>query len=67
MDFNGCAVEMDLTTAARPRDPGPDQCKSRAAKSVFSIRSLVDLGDAGEQHGDHSGQMDSKCFVFEYL
>lgn len=37
-------VEMDLST--RPRDELLDNsCKMRVAKSVFSIRSLVDVGD----------------------
>lgn len=44
-------VEMDLST--RPREPqAPDSCKVRVAKSVFSIRSLVDLGDGSEKLED---------------
>lgn len=40
-------VEMDLST--RPRDELLDNnCKMRVAKSVFSIRSLVDVGDTKE-------------------
>ncbi|GJQ86021.1 hypothetical protein Trydic_g14965 [Trypoxylus dichotomus] len=58
---NEC-VEMDLST--RPRDPpAADSCKVRVAKSVFSIRSLVDLGDAGEKLEDVEGavlQCDSR-------
>ncbi|KAK9729951.1 hypothetical protein QE152_g15636 [Popillia japonica] len=30
----------------------PDSCKVRVAKSVFSIRSLVDLGDGSEKLED---------------
>lgn len=42
-------VEMDLST--RPRDRMPQEgCKMRVAKSVFSIRSLVDLGDGSEKY-----------------
>ncbi|XP_018324540.1 homeobox protein aristaless-like [Agrilus planipennis] len=47
--MDGKCVEMDLST--RPREmvsPG-DNCKMRVAKSVFSIRSLVDLGDNSEK------------------
>lgn len=44
---NEC-VEMDLST--RQREPQlADNCKMRVAKSVFSIRSLVDLGDGSEK------------------
>lgn len=44
-------VEMDLST--RPRDRiAQDGCKMRVAKSVFSIRSLVDLGDGSEKYED---------------
>ncbi|XP_017774894.1 PREDICTED: homeobox protein aristaless-like isoform X2 [Nicrophorus vespilloides] len=39
-------LEMDLST--RPKE---ENCK-RVAKSVFSIRSLVDLGDNGEKNND---------------
>ncbi|KYB27272.1 aristaless isoform X1 [Tribolium castaneum] len=42
-------VEMDLST--RQRDP-QDNAKMRVAKSVFSIRSLVDLGDAADAPDD---------------
>lgn len=62
MDFNACAVEMDLTTS-RPREPQPpgaDGCKARAAKSVFSIRSLVDLADNGEPVENINGDADSE-------
>jgi hypothetical protein len=42
-------VEMDLSTRQRDGVAHQDNgCKMRVAKSVFSIRSLVDLGDAGE-------------------
>ncbi|KAF5303038.1 hypothetical protein FQR65_LT08367 [Abscondita terminalis] len=37
-------LEMDLTMRSRDGAP-PDACKMRVAKSIFSIRSLVDLGD----------------------
>lgn len=38
-------VEMDLTTKTREETPHEISCKMRMAKSVFSIRSLVDLGE----------------------
>ncbi|KAK4879032.1 hypothetical protein RN001_007178 [Aquatica leii] len=41
-------LEMDLTMRSRDGVP-PDACKMRVAKSIFSIRSLVDLGDAAEK------------------
>lgn len=59
MDYNGCGLEMDLTTS-RPREGSMDACKSRQAKSVFSIRSLVDLGDNSEHGGIRDS--DRKCF-----
>lgn len=43
MDSVG-GVEMDLSTRSRE-----EACKMRVAKSVFSIRSLVDLGDAADK------------------
>lgn len=44
-------VEMDLTT--RPRERVQQEgCKMRVAKSVFSIRSLVDIGDGTEKLED---------------
>lgn len=42
-------IEMDLTTRARENGPQEINCKMRMAKSVFSIRSLVDLGENGQQ------------------
>lgn len=66
MDSGG--VEMDLST--RPRDhPAQDSCKMRVAKSVFSIRSLVDLGDAAEKVDEHesaSGSGKSFKYPFRY-
>lgn len=41
-------VEMDLSTRSRAT-PQQENCKMRVAKSVFSIRSLVDLGDGTEK------------------
>ncbi|KAF5306660.1 hypothetical protein FQA39_LY08849 [Lamprigera yunnana] len=41
-------IEMDLTMRSRDGVP-PDACKMRVAKSIFSIRSLVDLGDAADK------------------
>lgn len=43
--MDGECTKMDLTT--RARDVGSQEigCKMRMAKSVFSIRSLVDLGE----------------------
>lgn len=43
-------VEMDLST--RQRDPVQDNAKMRVAKSVFSIRSLVDVGDPADAPDD---------------
>lgn len=60
-------IEMDLST--RPRDGiSQDGCKVRVAKSVFSIRSLVDLGDNNAEKIDgciEDQQMinDGKCFL----
>lgn len=59
-------TEMDLTT--RPRDGvPPENCKMRVAKSVFSIRSLVDLGDAAEKFdGNMQNQqmLEGRCAAF---
>lgn len=41
-------LEMDLTMR-RDETPQEISCKMRMAKSVFSIRSLVDLGENGQQ------------------
>lgn len=41
-------VEMDLSTRSRERT-SQENCKMRVAKSVFSIRSLVDVGDGTEK------------------
>lgn len=47
MDSGGECVEMDLSTTTRAHDvvQHHQENKMRVAKSVFSIRSLVDLGD----------------------
>lgn len=42
-------LEMDLTMKARDDTPHEISCKMRMAKSVFSIRSLVDLGENGQK------------------
>lgn len=46
--MDGECLEMDLTTRARDV-PAEISCKMRMAKSVFSIRSLVDLGENGQK------------------
>ncbi|RZC38073.1 hypothetical protein BDFB_013489 [Asbolus verrucosus] len=51
-------VEMDLSTRQRDGAHQDNACKMRVAKSVFSIRSLVDLGDAAETeaNGDEAAR-----------
>ncbi|KAG5886769.1 hypothetical protein JTB14_007403 [Gonioctena quinquepunctata] len=44
-------LEMDLSTRQRDAPQQDPSCKIRAAKSVFSIRSLVDLGEVGGNMG----------------
>lgn len=51
MDKSG--IEMDLSTRSRE-----EACnKMRVAKSVFSIRSLVDLGDGTEKTEENDESM----------
>lgn len=57
MDSGG--VEMDLST--RSRD---EACKMRVAKSVFSIRSLVDLGDGAEKSDEQQPVNGNGKFFF---
>lgn len=47
--MDGECLEMDLTMRTRDDTPQEISCKMRMAKSVFSIRSLVDLGENGQQ------------------
>lgn len=47
--MDGQCLEMDLTMRSRDETPQEISCKMRMAKSVFSIRSLVDLGENGQQ------------------
>lgn len=45
--MDGGGNEMDLTTRNREL-PAQDSCKMRIAKSIFSIRSLVNLNENAE-------------------
>lgn len=47
MDTN--CIEMDLSTRSREVATSEAGCKVRVAKSVFSIRSLVDLADTTDK------------------
>lgn len=54
-------AEMDLTTHSRDAVQA-EACKMRVAKSVFSIRSLVDLGEVAEKL---DGSMEDKQILNE--
>lgn len=57
-------MEMDLSTRQREVVPQENGCKMRVAKSVFSIRSLVDLGEGAEvDNGEGSPQQNGKFTI----
>lgn len=58
-------VEMDLSTRSRDRTTSQENCKMRVAKSVFSIRSLVDVGDGTEKF-EANHENDSNGEFFKY-
>lgn len=49
---------MDLTTKTRDAASSEISCKLRTAKSVFSIRSLVDLGENGQKAEDTGNELE---------
>ncbi|XP_022910005.1 homeobox protein aristaless-like [Onthophagus taurus] len=55
----GECLEMDLSTNRQRDQQAPDSCKVRVAKSVFSIRSLVDIGEGGEKSEEEVNQNSS--------
>lgn len=59
-------MEMDLTTRHHQRDAVSQENgaggKMRVAKSVFSIRSLVDLSENGEHL--ENGNQNGKYFIY---
>lgn len=57
-------VEMDLSTRSRERTTSQENCKMRVAKSVFSIRSLVDVGDGTEKfEGSNENTNNGKFYL----
>ncbi|XP_060517034.1 homeobox protein aristaless-like isoform X2 [Cylas formicarius] len=50
--LGSCVDDMDLTTKQKDEDITSENGKLRAAKSVFSIRNLVDVGENLDQLAD---------------
>lgn len=48
MDYSGVEMDLSVSRQGAGASVGADLCKARQAKSVFSIRSLVDLTDHPE-------------------